>query len=163
MSCALLGSPGKCSVEPIGVDLRGECGPALSCLGTCDGAGACTGAGKGTMCSRNRCIGPSAGVGPAYCKAPGARCPTDEAVPFDCAPFICEPAFGACLAGCARSADCANGFTCDVGSRTCVALPPPEEDSGCAMGRSGARGWLAVLLVLVGLGRSRRVTHGRAR
>src|SRR5262249_33796332 len=52
-SCALLTSPGKCTLEPVGVDLKSECGPALSCLGTCGDKGECIGSGAGTMCARN--------------------------------------------------------------------------------------------------------------
>ncbi|MBK7395953.1 MAG: hypothetical protein IPJ34_06510 [Myxococcales bacterium] len=159
-SCALLSNPGKCTVEPVGVDLRNECGPSNTCLGTCGGAGECVGSGKGTMCGRNRCTGPATGVGPAYCAGPGASCPGDEAVPFDCSPFVCEPAFGACRNSCATSADCANGFACDTTSRLCVAATtPPVEDGGCAVpaGRSSAQGGVVVaLLALAGLLRRRR-------
>ncbi|MBI2387979.1 MAG: hypothetical protein HYV09_00050 [Deltaproteobacteria bacterium] len=155
-SCALLTSPGKCTQEPIGVDLKSECGPALSCLGTCGDKGQCVGSGTGTMCARNRCTGPSTGVGPAYCGGPGASCPTDDAVPFDCSPYICEPAFGACRTSCVTSNDCAQGFTCDIAAKTCTPLPPPpgpEEDSGCAVATPGvSRAGGAALLVLLGVG-----------
>ena len=110
------------------------------------------------MCARNRCNGPSNGVGPAYCSAPGAKCPSDDAVAFDCSPYICEPAFGACRATCAASTDCANGFVCDVSSKTCVPTPaPPEEDSGCATGRGTSSHVAAfgLLLALVGVARRR--------
>jgi MYXO-CTERM domain-containing protein len=136
-SCALLTSPGKCTLEPIGVDLKSECGPALACLGTCGAAGECIGSGSGTMCARNRCTTASTGVGPAYCSAPGAACNEDEAVPFDCGSYICEPAFGACRTTCASSTDCAQGFICDVPSKTCVAAPAPvttdDGGGGCAV------------------------------
>jgi hypothetical protein len=144
-SCALLSSPGKCTLEPIGVDLRSECGPANTCLGTCDGKGECIGAGNGTMCARNRCKTASTGVGPAYCAAPGAKCPTDETVPFDCAPYACEPAFGACLTSCKSSADCANGAVCDVGSGQCVSPQPAEDSGGCAFGAPTSNKGLALL------------------
>jgi hypothetical protein len=148
-SCALLASPGKCTLEPIGVDLKQECGPAYTCLGTCGAGGECIGAGKGTMCARNRCTGPSKGVGPAYCESAGGKC-NDDGVSFDCSPFTCAPAFGACLTTCASSLDCANGFVCDFGSKTCVAPPAPAEDSGCSVGssRTGAASWLVALAAL---------------
>ena len=161
----MLATPGACTPEPIGVDLKSECGPALSCLGTCDGAGACIGAGKGTMCGRNRCTGPTVGVGPAFCAAAGATCPTDDAVKFDCAPYNCEPAFGACVTTCKSSEDCARGFSCDLATRACVALgqAAPEEDSGCTLAapspgehsQTGA-GWMLLALALI-----RRVAQGR--
>jgi len=168
-SCALLSNPGKCTVEPIGVDLKNECGPALTCLGTCGGDGSCIGAGTGTMCARNRCVSASTGAGPAYCASPGAKCNVSEAVPFSCSPFICEPAFGACRTTCASSNDCANGFVCDVPSKTCIAAPTPEsavaasgdEGGGCGCsvpGRRGTAGLLAsTILALILFGRRRSV------
>ncbi|MBI2388457.1 MAG: hypothetical protein HYV09_02465 [Deltaproteobacteria bacterium] len=149
-SCALLPTAGKCTVEPMGVDLKNECGPAMTCLGTCGGDGQCIGAGAGTMCARNRCVGASHGVGPAYCAAPGGKCPTDDGVPFECAPYICEPAFGACRTTCASSQDCANGFVCDIAARTCVApaavaaATDEAEAGGCGCstpGRADSRAW----------------------
>jgi hypothetical protein len=145
-SCALLSNPGKCTVEPIGVDLKNECGPALTCLGTCGGDGTCIGAGTGTMCARNRCVGATNGAGPAYCAAPGAKCDQNESVPFDCVPYICEPAFGACRTTCASSMDCANGFVCDVPNKTCIAVATPaadgvgEDGGGCGCITPGTRG-----------------------
>jgi MYXO-CTERM domain-containing protein len=158
-SCALLNTPGTCTQEPIGVDLKSECGPALTCLGTCGEGAECIGAGTGTMCARNRCTGPTTGAGPAYCSSPGAKCNTDETVAFDCAPFVCEPAFGACRTTCASSNDCAQGFLCDTASKTCVAAPPPPAesgDSGCAVSSPNtsntSRGALAFAASLVALG-----------
>jgi hypothetical protein len=155
-SCALLASPGKCTLEPVGVDLRNECGPAAQCLGTCGPGGQCIGSGDGTMCARNRCVGPSKGVGPAYCPSPGGKCGTDDVVPFDCAPYVCEPAFGACLTGCKSSEDCANGFVCDVGSKTCVAPAAPEEGGGCVMGRRSSGVSLLFVAALIAFARRRR-------
>jgi hypothetical protein len=148
-SCALLTNPGKCTLEPVGVDLKNECGAALSCVGTCGPSGECVGAGAGTMCARNRCTSASTGVGPAYCPSPGAKCGVDEAVPFDCGAFACEPAFGACLTSCSSSNDCARGYTCDVASKTCVAVAPPAEEEGCsvsAVGRNESLGALAIVI-----------------
>ncbi|MBI2393821.1 MAG: hypothetical protein HYV09_29890 [Deltaproteobacteria bacterium] len=159
-SCALLTSPGKCTPEPIGVDLKNECGAALSCVGTCGPDSQCIGAGQGTMCARNRCTGATSGVGPAYCPGPGGKCATDDAVPFECGPYLCEPAFGACSTSCTSSDDCARGYLCDLPSKTCVALPPPEDDGGCAMSadkRPGGAVALPVLaLVLLAAARRRR-------
>lgn len=161
-SCALLSSPGKCTLSPIGVDLRSDCGPANTCLGTCDGKGQCIGAGTGTMCGRNRCVGPSNGVGPAYCPSAGAKCPTEVAVPFDCAPYICETAFGACRTECVSSSDCANGFVCDVGSKTCTALAPAEDGGGCAFTARTAKSSFAGIFALLALSvvRRRRARRG---
>ncbi len=164
-SCALLTSPGKCTPEPTGVDLKNECGPANSCLGTCGPGAKCIGAGAGTMCGRNRCTGPTQGIGPAYCAGPGATCPVDDVVPFECGAYICEPAFGACRSDCSSSADCANGYVCDVPSKTCVAAATPSEDTGCSVpapggsapARTGA-GLLARLVAAAGVARARRAS-----
>jgi hypothetical protein len=119
-SCALLPTLGKCTVEPLGTDLRNDCGPSLSCLGTCDGAGQCIGAGPGTTCARNRCTSIAAGVGPAYCAAAGSACDIANVGSFNCSPFACSAAFGACLTACATTEDCDNGYVCDTSSSKCV-------------------------------------------
>ncbi len=161
-SCALLTSPGKCTLAPIGVDLRSDCGPANTCLGTCDGKGQCIGAGTGTMCGRNRCVTSSTGAGPAYCASAGAKCPTADVVPFDCAPYICEPAFGACRTECIASSDCANGFVCDVNTRTCAAVAPADDGGGCALSalsprtRNTAAATFIVLVIASAARRRRR-------
>jgi len=160
-SCALTTSPGKCTMAPIGVDLRSECGPARQCLGTCDGAGQCIGAGNGTMCARNRCTSQGGGVGPAYCPGPGGVCNLDAVVPFNCSPFVCEPAFGACRTSCATSLECVNGFVCDLAAKSCVAVAAPVDEGGCALGRgsTGApAGALIALLAVLGRIRRRRAT-----
>jgi hypothetical protein len=150
-SCALPSSPGVCALEPVGVDLRTECGPTHGCLGTCDGKGACTGAVAGAQCEPSRCLGGSAGRGPAACTAPGVACPVERAVDFDCAPYICEPAFGRCRDGCTQSTDCASGFVCDVLPGKCVAVESSSGDSGCAHAGPRARSTLAGAIVLAGL------------
>ncbi len=158
-SCALLTSPGKCTLAPVGVDLRNECGPSNQCLGTCGAAGECIGSGAGTMCGRNRCTGPSTGAGPVYCAGPGATCPTNESVAFDCGPFACDPAFGACRTVCVTSNDCANGFACETASKLCVPPAAPADEGGCVMGTNPAStspfGAFA-LLVITGLARRGR-------
>jgi hypothetical protein len=157
-SCVLPGSAGKCTVEPIGVDLRGECGIALSCTGTCSGDGKCVGAGAGSQCAPSKCTSPQAGVGPAICASRGARCPSNEVTPFDCAPYACEPIFGACRTSCAASSDCAGGNVCDIGSKTCVAPSgsAPADSGGCSYGGSATASPIWLLLALVSLRRSSR-------
>ena len=166
-TCILPGSPGTCVEAPAGVDLRGDCGAASQCLSTCGPGGACIGAGEGTLCARSRCLSASTGVGPAVCARPGATCPTDEAVRFDCAPFACEPVFGACRDACTETNDCAPGYLCDVGERLCVAgaLPTPNSSGGCSVegapSSSDGAPWLGAgaglaALALVGGARRRR-------
>ncbi len=156
-SCVLPSSPGICTPEPIGVDLRGECGAQETCSGTCGPGGQCIGSTTGSMCARNKCTSATAGVGAAVCTASGALCPKETAVPFDCAPYVCELAFGACRTACVASADCANGFVCDVPTKTCTPSgTPPTDDGGCAMGhRSPSNAWI-VALAFVAITRRRR-------
>jgi hypothetical protein len=157
-SCALISSPGICTPSPLGVDMRNDCGPALKCLGTCNGGGQCIGAGAGTTCARNRCTTQSEGVGAAYCQSPGGKCDTAAAVPFKCDPYVCEPAFGACRSSCKNSLDCVNGFVCDVTSKTCLAPAPSDEEGGCAMGHSRETGvgFFALLAAMGLISRRRR-------
>jgi hypothetical protein len=136
-SCAMLTAPGKCTLEPYGVDLKQSCGRALDCFATCGGAGQCVGAGPGVMCARNRCTGPSAGVGAAFCAAAGQACPTAEGVGFECGAYGCDPAFGACRTVCTTSDDCAPGNLCDPESQRCAPPPPAPESSGCDVGLAG--------------------------
>ena len=118
------------------------------------------------MCARNRCTGASAGVGPSYCSAPGAKCTTDDAVGFDCAPYVCEPAFGACRSNCVSSSDCANGFVCDVASKSCIAAPtietaaPTDDGGGCGYGSRKTPPGLLALFALLGLFARRRQGFG---
>ncbi|MGZ3453248.1 MAG: Kelch repeat-containing protein [Polyangiales bacterium] len=162
-SCALLTSPGKCTLEPIGVDLKQECGPANQCLGTCGSAGECVGSGTGTECARNRCVDSTTGVGPAYCASPGGKCDIGAVVPFDCAPYICEPAFGACRSNCVTSTDCARDFVCDVGTKTCVAAPAASDGAtgsdgggGCSTHGPGSKAGAGLLLALALAATARR-------
>jgi hypothetical protein len=158
-SCALPSSPGVCTLEPIGVDLRGECGAALSCTGTCGPEGKCIGSLKGSLCAKSTCTSGSTGLGPSTCEAQGGTCPTDQATAFDCAPYACEPAFGACRTSCGTSADCAGGYLCEANSHTCIAPAPSNDDGGgCAIGRGSRASLLGVLIALSAIARLRRLT-----
>ncbi len=160
-SCVLPGTPGRCTESPIGVDLRAECGPALSCAGTCGKGGVCTASVQGSQCAASTCTGPSTGKGAGYCKANGVPCAVEESVPFDCGAYACDSAFGACRTSCNNSDACAPGFICDTPTKTCARLAA-EEDTGCATtqtGRSTASGpasALGLLVALAALGRARR-------
>jgi hypothetical protein len=134
-SCALPGKIGTCAQEPLGVDLRGECGAALACTGTCGASGQCIGAVPGSQCAAPRCVSASAGVGAATCSAFGARCPTDDATRFDCGAYACEPALGACLSSCTTTTDCAGGYLCDTDQHACVQPATAASSSGgCTVG-----------------------------
>ncbi|MBI2392003.1 MAG: hypothetical protein HYV09_20595 [Deltaproteobacteria bacterium] len=159
-SCNLITSPGVCVPEPYGVDLRNECGPPGTCIGTCSGGGTCIGAGPDTLCGRNRCTDATRGVGPAFCAAAGDKCPVEAATPFDCAPYACDVAFGACRTTCVTSNDCGPGHVCDLASKSCTVAHVPEDDGGCAVGGRGSRrsreeGWLGLAAVVWALARSR--------
>jgi hypothetical protein len=61
-----------------------------------------------------------------------------DSVSRSCAPYLC--AAGSCLTTCGTSADCAGGYACDTGARTCIAAAPsqPSPAAGCAVaGTSG--------------------------
>ncbi len=161
-SCALINSPGICTLEPAGVDLQNHCGASTTCTGTCGGDGHCIGAGAGSMCEKNVCTGATTGIGPAYCAGPGAACSNAAVTAFDCTPYVCAPAFGACITSCASTADCANGYTCDIPSKTCTADVPASK-SGCSLSgapqrdsASSAAYGLAVAAVAVIRRKSRR-------
>jgi hypothetical protein len=155
----LSGSIGKCTVEPTGVDLRHECGPGRSCLGTCSNGG-CVGSTAGSQCEAQRCTGPSTGVGPLLCDKAGGSCGGDKLSPFDCGAYACEPAFGACRTTCAQSEQCAQGYFCDVPTQTCVGNSESGGDGGgCTFGGGEAARSFALLagVALVGaLSRRRR-------
>lgn len=165
-SCALLTSPGKCTAEPYGVDLKQDCGRSLDCFATCGGNGQCVGAGPGVMCARNRCTGPSSGVGAAFCAAAQRACPADEGVPFECGAYACDPAFGACKTACTSTDDCAPGNVCELTTKTCAPTPVASSgDSGCAIdarpggtagGAGGSRELAAGLATLAAIGLARR-------
>ncbi len=157
-SCTLPWAPGKCSLEPYGTDKKNACGAAGACVGTCDGKGGCVAAGAGTQCAPATCTGPSTGTAAAYCASQGAACDSTALVAFDCAPYACEPALGACRTSCATSEQCAPGFLCDPASKICAPAPAAEDDGGCAMG-AGRGDWASlgfVAVALAALGRARR-------
>jgi len=156
-SCALFASAGKCTAEPYGVDLKQDCGKAIECFATCGGKGQCVGSGPGVLCARNRCTSPNEGVGPAFCKGAGEKCTTSEAIAFACGAYACDPAFGACKVACTSTSDCAPGNVCDLGSKSCVALTPPEDEGGCATSVPGTRnGLFGAALVMAAVGALRR-------
>lgn len=150
-SCALPSAPGRCTESPLGVDLRAECGPALSCSGTCGKGGVCTNNATGSQCSPSVCTGATTGKGAAYCKGRGVTCTPEEAVAFDCGEYICDPAFGACRTSCTSSEGCAPGYLCNLDAKRCEALAS-EDDSGCAVSQVGRPGQVLASLMSVALG-----------
>lgn len=163
-SCALPSSPGKCMQVPAFTDPRQQCLNTPNCKTTCGEEGTCIAATPGTQCAPSRCAGvdtPTQGLGPAYCPAEQEICPTGESIPFDCSPFICEPALGACRDRCTSVSHCAPGLLCD-GEGMCVPKPPSKvgDAGGCgcraAGGEERGAGWMEVLLVAAGLGLARR-------
>ncbi len=162
-SCALPGSPGRCTEEPLGVDLRAECGPALSCAGTCGKGGICTTSVTGSQCQPSTCTGATTGKGAAVCVAQGVPCDTSNLVAFDCGAYICDPAFGACRTSCNESNACAPGFTCNTTSKSCERLPEAD-DGGCAISAVGGHaqaGGAALVALLIAAGLTRRPARSR--
>jgi hypothetical protein len=116
-SCALPGSPGKCTAAPRGSDPRAECAAAGTCTGTCDGAGACTTSFDGATCGKARCAGNTGNAAPV---CTGGTCGTAGAG-FDCLPYACATPFGACSTQCSGDADCAPGLACNTTTKACGA------------------------------------------
>jgi len=157
-SCALPTSPGRCTEEPLGVDLRAECGAALSCAGTCGKGGICTTSVEGSQCQPSTCTGATTGKGAAVCVTRGVPCDTSKLVEFNCGAYICDPAFGACRTSCNESSACAPGFTCNATSKSCERLPE-SEDEGCAVSQAGGAaraGGLLLIAMVLGVGVLRR-------
>src|SRR5262249_40568783 len=124
-TCALPALPGKCVFAPNGIDPHNDCGPSDKCLGTCDGHGSCTGGDLGNTCRSPRCLSKSTLEGPMTCTADLLSC--DESITIDCTPYGCEPRVGACRAFCGSTADCADGFRCELTTRSCVPIPEPHD------------------------------------
>jgi hypothetical protein len=61
----------------------------------------------------------------------GGACDPATEVAFDCEPFGCDPAFGACRARCNTTADCATGATCEA--NVCIAATNAPSSGGCAI------------------------------
>jgi MYXO-CTERM domain-containing protein len=166
-SCALPGAVGTCTEEPEGVDLGHECGAEGTCLLTCGPGGECISSGPGTECEPPRCIDDHRGLGPARCTSYGAPCPTEASVPFDCSPYLCVEALGACAPRECRSIhDCAPGYVCFEGHH-CDLPPPAAGGSDCRFapgpGPGGAAGlWVLAAGAALGL-RRRRDGGGRRR
>lgn len=143
------------------MDLRNECGAALSCAGTCGKGGVCTTSVAGSQCAPSKCTSQTGGVGAAYCTAQGVPCPTEATTPFECGAYVCDPAFGACRTSCSSSDACAPGYVCNVQSKVCEAVAIAE-DSGCAISSPGARRSATSLAVLAAaLGLVRRIRTRR--
>lgn len=163
-SCALPGKRGTCTPEPEGIDLNGDCGVGPNCLSTCGPGGACTGAKPGTQCLPARCIDAHAGLGPATCVAQGAPCPEAESVPFDCAAYACQAAFGACATSCRTVADCAPGHVCDATYRCGRAPDVAGGSDGCQHAPGGpgppSGGAAAALLCALMLALPRYIRRG---
>jgi hypothetical protein len=166
MSCALPATPGVCSPVPAGTDPLQQCGPVNSCVATCDGRGGCVTVFAGSECAPSRCTGPTSGLGPAFCADRMSVCDTTASERFECSPYICAAPFGACLAQCTSSDECATGYDCDLSSvpGKCVAASA-SSGGGCSIdahapnaathpGALGAS--LTLLIVLAARTRRRR-------
>jgi hypothetical protein len=159
-SCNLPQSPGKCALQPLGYDTRGECSKDATCRSTCGGDGTCVPAFAGARCQQPKCTSQTAGTGYAVCSGLDGVCLGDQAIPFDCSPYVCTPAIGACRESCRSTSDCADGFLCDTVSARCIAAPPVEDDGGCAFStsrpfRASSAAFSALLLTLAAVSRRR--------
>jgi hypothetical protein len=150
-------------LQPIGYDLRGECEADKPCYSTCGPTGECVPAFAGARCQNNKCTGPSTGKGAAVCSGVRGVCLRDEAIDFDCAPFACDPAFGACRSSCGTSDQCAPGNVCDTATGRCIAAPATEDESGCTASstKPSSDSTLPALALLCGVVLARGVRRRR--
>ncbi len=153
-SCALPGTPGVCTVVPIGTDPRGDCGGPGSCSQTCGAGGQCVPTAGGNECAPSKCTAPTLGIGPAFCSAAGSSCPQATSS-FDCTPYLCEPAFGGCRGQCNDSTQCAAGYTCDTG-KCVIATPPASSSGGCDISSTGRTGEVGLAFTALALAAAKR-------
>lgn len=171
--CEACGADGVCRPAAEGTDPDDDCADdgAVSCDrdGMCDGAGACRLYAEGTECGENGCDD-GGNILSALCNG-GGECISGSVT---CAPYLCDPATGACFASCMSIDQCAEPNICaEYGDcEPFVGTPQPIEHGFCACDVPGAAAgdvgrWGALLgLGLSGLAlrrRWRRERRGRWR
>ncbi|MFI5297668.1 MAG: hypothetical protein ACHREM_06170 [Polyangiales bacterium] len=134
-SCKLPATPGTCAFVDVGTDPNGSCGEPGNCSQTCGVGGACIATNGGNQCAPSTCSGPTTLSGAGYCTSAGSACGAATAT-FDCSPYTCAAALGACLQSCNDSSQCASGFTCDTSTSKCVVAPSSSNGGGCALNAS---------------------------
>ncbi len=111
--CNLPGTAGFCEPVPAGSDYDNECTdqPTSTCgrTGMCSGASACALYPVGTTCAPATCLGTGTSILADLCDGGGSCL---DAGTKTCAPYVCSPATGLCLAACGANADCAADHEC---------------------------------------------------
>jgi hypothetical protein len=133
-SCVVPGSVGKCSPALAGTDPGRDCvSPDKPCDMTCpgDSSGECVAASAGTECAPNQCFFDGIhGATAVTCSARNdTECSSADRIPFNCSPYRCIAAFGACSTSCSKLSDCAEPYVCSPDGE-CV--PAPAVSSGYA-------------------------------
>ncbi|MBI4700864.1 MAG: hypothetical protein HY744_06825 [Deltaproteobacteria bacterium] len=148
----------------------GTCGFEAALLGTpcgdaetevCDGAGKCLTA-NGSACAPSApekcasgqcadgvcCDAPCGGACEACAKAAGAakdgKCallPQGAAGEPACLPYVCNGSIAICPKTCSGAQDCAAGFQCDQGSKSCVAKQKKPAGESCQVAGECASGY----------------------
>jgi len=135
-SCVVPGSVGKCSPALAGTDPRNHCSAPKECTKTCSGSDdeKCVDASEGTVCLPSECfIDGIHGAMAATCSGPGAECSRAGRIPFNCSPYRCVKAMGACSTSCSELRDCAEPYVCSPEGQ-CVSAPAVSSGyaSSCA-------------------------------
>ncbi len=156
-ACDAAGSVGTCAAvvgAPRGA--RPACATDGSvCGGACDGSSgsACAYPGDSTSCGAATCTD-GAQTLPGSCDGAG-RCPAAQAQ--SCAPYACGAT--ACLAACSTDGECADGHWCFEGAcrlRGDGSGFRVRGSGGCSAGGASGLAPLALVVLLLGLGRRRR-------
>ncbi|MFI5298039.1 MAG: FG-GAP repeat protein [Polyangiales bacterium] len=138
-ACIVTGHEGTCT-PVVGAPLGGraacdslaatDCGKLR-----CDGSNtiACKGYANttSTTCAPASCSGDTL-IGVSTCSLGACNAPA----PTSCLPYTC--ASGACVKSCAATIDCAQGFSCDIGSSKCVQGATCSDDRATSVARNGA-------------------------
>jgi MYXO-CTERM domain-containing protein len=93
------------------------------------------GASEGTVCVPSECFMDGIhGAMAATCSGPGAECSRGDRIPFNCSPYRCVVAFGACSTSCTELRDCAEPYVCSP-EGSCVSAPAVSSGyaSSCAV------------------------------
>ncbi len=141
------GSGGTCRTDV-------DCVEGLSCVSAASGA---------RYCARP-CEDDLACTGDEACEAVGAgtacvsaRAHLGEACEGRASCLEGECVASVCTALCGGTRGCPLGHRCvREGASTVCRAPPPASGGGCAIGRAGTRGWLAIALLAIARARVRR-------
>jgi hypothetical protein len=138
-SCVVPDKIGECTQAADGTDPRNDCSASNECDKTCSN-GDCVDASEGTVCSPMECFEDEIhGARAARCSGKGAACSSADRIPFNCSPYRCIKALGACSSSCSKIEDCAVPYVCSPEGE-CVSAPPISSGyaSSCSLAAAAA-------------------------